>query len=166
MMKKLLILIFAVSAVLACKSDTTKGTAEASIQSVPSTGADEIITEAAPIDTSNVAKLSFDEERFNFGKVDEGEVVKHTFTFTNTGTEPLVITNARSTCGCTVPIWPKEPVGVGESEAIEVSFNTTGKKNNQMKPVTITANTYPAQTVVYLSGFVTPEPKPATSVAN
>lgn len=161
-MKKLLIIILALASIAACKSDTKTNTDEV-IQSVRSIGSDEIITEARPIDSINVAKMSFEESRFNFGKVDEGETVKRTFEFTNTGREPLVISNAKSTCGCTVPVWPKEPVGVGESGTIEVSFNTTGKRNNQTKPVTITANTYPANTVLYLTGFVNPGEKTATT---
>lgn len=164
-MKKLLFVLFAAGSLAACKSDnTSKAIAEASIQEIDSHAGhnhNEIVTEAAITDTVNVAKMSFKESRFDFGVVDEGDIVKHTYSFTNTGQEPLVITNARSTCGCTVPVWPKEPVAVGESGTIEVSFNTKGKRNKQQKPVTITANTHPAQTIVYLSGEVTPATQPA-----
>lgn len=114
------------------------------------------VTADGPTDTINVAKLTFTESRFNFGEVQEGDLVKHTFTFTNTGKQPLVISNARSTCGCTVPTWPKEPIAPGESGEISVEFNTKGKHNAQSKPVTITANTYPANSVVYLEGYVQP----------
>ncbi|MEO1625029.1 MAG: DUF1573 domain-containing protein [Bacteroidota bacterium] len=109
------------------------------------------------VDEDNVAKMEFKEEVHDFGTVREGEVVKHTFTFTNTGTVPLVINNAKSTCGCTVPKWPKEPIAPGESGKIKVRFNTKSKFNKQDKPVTITANTYPANTVVRLTGFVEPD---------
>ena len=166
-MKKILIALFAVGSMAACKTDNTpKEVAEASIQEVKATNPNEIITDATPTDSENVAEMSFNEPKFDFGIVDEGEIVKHTYNFTNTGKEPLVITNAKSTCGCTVPVWPKEPVAVGESGTIEVSFNTKGKRNKQQKPVTITANTFPAQTVVYLSGEVTPDLKPIAQPAN
>ncbi len=89
--------------------------------------------------------------------MEEGEVVEHTYTFTNTGKAPLIIRGARSTCGCTVPEWPEEPIPPGQSGKIEVKFNTAGKKNQQTKPVTITANTYPTTTKVLLKGFVKPE---------
>jgi len=166
-MKKLLIALLAAGSIAACKTDNTaKEIAEASIQEVKANPSNEIVTAPTPADTVNVAKMSFKEPRFDFGVVDEGDVVKHTYNFTNTGKEPLVITNARSTCGCTVPVWPKEPVAVGESGTIEVSFNTKGKRNMQQKPVTITANTFPSQTVVYLSGEVTPAAKPNAQSAN
>lgn len=107
-----------------------------------------------PEDTVNVAKLVFEETTFDFGEVDAGEVVTHVYNFTNTGKVPLVINNARSTCGCTVPQWPKDPIAPGDKGQIEVKFNTKNKRNKQNKPVTITANTYPATTKVYLVGNV------------
>lgn len=115
-----------------------------------------------PEDTVNVAKLVFTETEYDFGEATEGEVVTHTYTFVNQGKIPLVITGARSTCGCTVPEWPKTPVPPGKSGEISVKFNTAGKRGPQKKPVTVTANTYPAQTVVDLIGVVHPK-DPATA---
>lgn len=111
----------------------------------------------APTDTVNVAKMAFTETAFNFGEAQEGDVVKHTYQFTNTGKVPLIISDARSTCGCTVPTWPKEPIEPGTSGEISVEFNTKNKHREQKKPIIITANTYPARTTVYLEGFVHPE---------
>ena len=108
-------------------------------------------------DTINIAKLEFEETIFDFGEVNEGEIVKHTFNFTNTGKVPLVINDAHSTCGCTIPKWPKAPISPGEKGKIEVEFNTKSKPNNQEKPVIISANTYPSVTKVYIKGFVRPE---------
>lgn len=110
------------------------------------------------VDTVNVAKIHFEEDTYNFGDVNEGDVVIHTFPFTNTGKVPLVITNARSTCGCTVPDWPKEPIPPGGKSEINVEFNTKNKKRDQTKAVTITANTYPSATKVFLVGYVNPKP--------
>jgi hypothetical protein len=114
-----------------------------------------------PADTVNVAKLDFPEKEFEFGIVDEGDKVNHTFVFKNTGKVPLTITNARGSCGCTVPDWPKEPIAVGDSGEIKVVFNTKGKRNKQTKTVTLTSNTYPVNTVLTLKGEVTPDPKAA-----
>ncbi|MEM9919563.1 MAG: DUF1573 domain-containing protein [Bacteroidota bacterium] len=106
------------------------------------------------VDKDKVAIMTFKETEYDFGTIKEGEVVKHTFSFVNTGKVPLLISNARSTCGCTVPKWPKEPIAPGESGKIKVRFNSTNKRDRQNKPVTITANTYPNNTVVHIKGFV------------
>ncbi|MEK7257790.1 MAG: DUF1573 domain-containing protein [Bacteroidota bacterium] len=105
-------------------------------------------------DTVNVAKMAFEEAIFDFGEVKEGTVVKHSFKFTNTGKVPLIINNAHSTCGCTVPKWPKDAVAPGESGEITVAFNTQSRQDFQEKPVTITANTYPSNSKVFLRGYV------------
>ncbi|MEO1713378.1 MAG: DUF1573 domain-containing protein, partial [Bacteroidota bacterium] len=105
-----------------------------------------------PIDTVNVARIEFEEASFNFGEVGEGAIVKHSFKFTNTGKVPLLISNVRSTCGCTVSTWPKEAIGPGETSEINAEFNTTNKMKEQKKPVIVTANTYPLETKAYLIG--------------
>lgn len=101
-----------------------------------------------------VPELSFEAVEHNFGKVYEGETVDHTFTFTNTGTGPLLIQNARASCGCTVPSWPKEAIAPGEKGEIQVRFNTTGKLGNQRKTVTLTANTQPNILTLIIQGEV------------
>lgn len=106
------------------------------------------------VDTVNVAKMVFEQAIHDFGEVDEGAVVKHEFKFTNTGKVPLLIKNAHSTCGCTIPDWPKELIAPGQSGVIQVEFNTKGKLEFQEKPVIITANTYPSVTKVFLKGIV------------
>ena len=108
--------------------------------------------------------ITFDESEYNFGTVDAGEVVEHTYTFTNTGAEPLVISNAKGSCGCTVPDWPKEPVMPGQTGEIRVKFDSKNKNNTQRKKVTITANTEPAQTFLYIAGEVKGVAKPAQPV--
>ncbi len=110
------------------------------------------------IDTVHVAKMVFADTVFDFDEVGEGTVVRHVFRFENTGKVPLVINNAHSTCGCTVPVWPKEAVAPGRTGEIEVEFNTAGKEGFQEKSVTITANTYPSLTTVFLRGYVNVRP--------
>lgn len=105
-------------------------------------------------DTVNVAQITFEEDIYEFGEVKEGDIVSYAYKFTNTGKVPLIINDARSTCGCTVPKWPKAPILPGESGQIDVRFDTKNKKNEQKKYVTITANTYPSNTKVLLQGFV------------
>lgn len=87
--------------------------------------------------------FAFDESSFDFGTINEGDVVDHTFTFTNTGEAPLIISSATASCGCTVPQWPKEPIPVGGTGEIKVQFNSRNKPGIQNKTISITANTYP-----------------------
>ncbi len=102
--------------------------------------------------------MSFDKLEFDYGVIDAGEKVNHKYKFTNSGSEPLIISNAKGSCGCTVPNWPKEPIPPGGTGEIDVVFDSKGKKGKQSKRVTITANTNPAQTFLTIKGEVTPDP--------
>lgn len=102
--------------------------------------------------------IEFEESTFDFGTIDAGEKVSHVYKFKNTGNEPLVIKDAKGSCGCTVPKWPKEPVAPGDSGEILVEYNSKGKKGKETKRVTLTANTTPAQTFLTITGEVTPDP--------
>ncbi|NJL77451.1 MAG: DUF1573 domain-containing protein [Saprospiraceae bacterium] len=117
------------------------------------------ISANAITDTVNVAKIEFKETEYNFGTVTAGSMVVHEFEFTNTGRVPLIINEARSTCGCTVPEYPQELILPGKKGVIQVRFNTTNMLNAQKKPVIVTANTYPSETKVYLVGNVQPDAK-------
>lgn len=112
------------------------------------------VTADRTVDDSEIAQMSFVEEDYLFGEVDAGAVIEHTFQFTNSGPIPLVISDVRSTCGCTVANWPEEPIAPGERGEIPVRFDTKNKKGYQRKAITITANTYPAKTNLYLKGQV------------
>ncbi len=105
-------------------------------------------------DTINVAKITFKQTIYDFGTVKEGEIVEQEFEFTNTGKIPLLINDCRSTCGCTVPEWPKEAIMPGGGGTIKVRFNTADRKYDQDRPVTVIANTYPRNTIVRLRGHV------------
>ncbi|MCG8476109.1 MAG: DUF1573 domain-containing protein [Cytophagales bacterium] len=104
------------------------------------------------------AKFEFEEKVYNFGKVKEGDIVTHVFKFKNTGKQPLIINNIRTTCGCTTPEYTKTPVGVDQSGKITIRFNTKHKRYRQVKTITVFANTDPVTTVLELRGEVTPEP--------
>lgn len=104
--------------------------------------------------TSGAPKFEFTEESHDFGKINEGDVVEHTFKFKNTGNAPLVIQNATASCGCTVPSYPKEPVAPGEEGEILVKFNSQNKPGVQNKTVSLTANTEPSVTRLYIKSNV------------
>ncbi|MBK6611264.1 MAG: DUF1573 domain-containing protein [Sphingobacteriales bacterium] len=102
----------------------------------------------------------------DWGNIKEGEVVNHTFKFKNTGKEPLIISSAKGSCGCTVPSFPKEPIAPGATSEIKVEFNSKGKKNQQTKTVTINANTDPNPTRLTIKSNVIPDPNaPAAAAA-
>lgn len=107
-----------------------------------------------------LAVASFPKLEHDFGTIKEGDVVEHTFTFKNTGSAPLIIQNAAPSCGCTVPDWTKEPIPVGGSGFVKAKFDSNGKPNIQNKTITVTANTYPKQTVLRFKAMVLPKAAP------
>lgn len=106
-----------------------------------------------------VASLSVDKKEYDFGTVNEGEIIETTFKITNSGKTDLVITDAQVTCGCTVPVWPKAPIKPGETKDVEVKFNTNGKQNRQQKNITLITNTQSGREILTLKGMVTPKAK-------
>lgn len=105
--------------------------------------------------------FTFAEEEHDFGAIKEGDVVEKIFTFENTGDAPLIISSATASCGCTVPVWPKEPIAVGESGEIKVRFDSKNKPGVQNKTVTITANTYPKINRLRIKANVTKDQNPS-----
>ncbi len=176
--------VLTVAFLASCKSDSAGDqSAQAAVGTeTATTPADPNATPAAPgsglavSPTPNAAEpaapvgpttsVQFAETEFNFGKVKAGEKVRHEYSFKNTGKEPLIISNAKGSCGCTVPQWPKEPVPVGGEGKIMVEFDSKGKSGNQTKQVTITANTDPPQSIIYIKGEVTPDPNAQTAQPN
>ncbi len=110
-------------------------------------------TEAKPANP-NAAKMAFKEESYNFTEVPEGPQVTHEFKFTNTGKEPLILTNVRASCGCTTPSWPKEPILPGKDGAILVTYNTQGRPGAFNKSITITSNADAPEKIIYIKGEV------------
>jgi len=85
--------------------------------------------------------ITFEKKTHDFGDMAQGDNVQETFKFTNTGTEPLLITNVQVTCGCTTPKgWPRDPIMPGGKGEITVAFNSAGKIGKQNKVVTIVSN--------------------------
>lgn len=117
-------------------------------------------------ENKNAPDLKFDVEEYNFGTIKQGEHVTYDFKFSNAGKEPLIITAAQGSCGCTVPQWPKEPVAKGAQGTIHVEFNSTGKMGMQDKTVTITSNSKGGQKVLHLKGNVEAPPAENTAPAD
>ena len=101
--------------------------------------------------------MTFEEVEYDFGTIDAGTNVEHTFKFTNTGEAPLVIVDAKSSCGCTVPEYPKDKaIAPGETGELLVKFNGSGK-NQVTKTVTVTANTEKGRELLKIKAFVNPK---------
>ncbi|HRO40218.1 MAG TPA: DUF1573 domain-containing protein [Flavobacteriales bacterium] len=109
---------------------------------------------ATPVPTGPSTTMAFANSTHDFGKIMQDSDNKYAFKFTNTGNEPLVITNAVGSCGCTVPDYPKHPIKPGETGEIKIEYKPGKQEGMQNKTVTITANTEPAQTVVNITANV------------
>ena len=108
--------------------------------------------------TGPLPEISFDKLRHNFGKINQGESVSHQFVFTNTGEAELIINNAKGSCGCAVPKWPRKPIAPGKSEEIKVTFNSN-KIGEQKKNITLTTNATPSIKILTIEGMVLPSEK-------
>lgn len=109
----------------------------------------------------NAAEITFESEVHDYGKIKQGADGTYEFKFKNTGKEPLIISNAKGSCGCTVPSWPKEPIKPGGSSVIKVTYDTK-RVGPISKTVTITSNAKTASKVLQIKGTVegTPLPPP------
>ena len=161
-MKKLVLLFFSVSIGLtACKKTATPETVETTTLEEATEATQTAAVEVTPTDSVNVGKFEFKNSNYNYGTVEEGTIVKHSFKFKNVGTVPLVISDAKASCGCTIPSPPKDPIPVGGEEEILVEFNTSGKTapGAGKKVIRITANTFPPVTMIEVDGTVIPKAK-------
>ena len=116
-----------------------------------------------PTETTNPTEISeaqqgpvmvFEETEYQFGKINQGEKVTHTFVFNNTGDAPLIINSASGSCGCTVPEWPHEPILPGAKGEVNVIFNSAGKRGPQNKSVTLNTNQGDTPIRIYIKGEV------------
>ena len=112
--------------------------------------------DAVESDTSRYAQMEFDESIHNFGDLNQGEKRTHIFKFKNIGTNPLIIDNVLTTCGCTVPVWPKDPLLTGEQGQLEVIFDSTSKIGRQNKVITIRSNAKSGDYRLRISAMVLP----------
>ncbi len=130
-----------------------------------------MVVVAAGIFTTNIyaqvetgAKIEFKKETHDYGTVKYGGDGSCTFDFTNTGDAPLIISNAKGSCGCTVPTWPREPLAPGATAQITVKYDTK-RPGAIAKSVTITSNAINEPTkVIRIKGIVSAAPANGTPV--
>src|SRR3990170_3142855 len=95
------------------------------------------------VEQKNGPVITWEKKTHDFGNIVQGDKVEHIFYFTNTGNEPLIISNVQVNCGCTTAKWPRDPIPPGGNGEITVAFNSTGKsgiQNKSLTPVTNAAN--------------------------
>ncbi len=98
--------------------------------------------------------IKFDEETHDFGRITQGEKVAYAFKFKNTGKSNLIISAANGSCGCTIPEYPKKPIGPGEEGKIDVVFASEGKSGMVEKSVTIVTNCEPSTKIIYIKANI------------
>ncbi|QCR21734.1 DUF1573 domain-containing protein [Pontibacter sp. SGAir0037] len=112
------------------------------------------------------AAITFEATEHNFGDITQGDVVEHTFTFKNTGNQPLVIERVDVTCGCTTPAWTKEPVLPGKTGTVTAKFNSAGKLGQQKKAITVHSNAADGAAYVYIVTNIKEKGAAASAKAN
>ena len=113
--------------------------------------------EEPKVEVTDGPKIVFSEDTHDFGDIEQGTKVSHVFAFENSGTQPLILSNVLTTCGCTATDWPRDPVAPGGGGKIEVSFNSAGKMGKQNKVITVVSNAVNAQERVKIITNVLPK---------
>jgi len=106
-----------------------------------------------PVVNPNAGEFQWSEETHDFGTIPQGVPVKHKFEFTNTGKEPIIISNVQKTCGCTVTEWTKEPVMPGQKGFVTAEFNAA-KEGPFTKAITVQSDAKTASVKLYFKGTV------------
>ena len=118
--------------------------------------------EAAPLEMEGTllgARITFEEETHDFGDIYQGDKLEYVYVFENSGTEPLILSNVLTTCGCTATDWPHDPIAPGKSGEINVTFDSSGKMGKQNKVITVVSNAINSQERIKLITNVFPVSK-------
>lgn len=105
----------------------------------------------------NAPVMNFETKEHDFGTFEQDGNGTYLFLFTNTGKEPLVIKDARGSCGCTVPHWPQHPIAAGSADTVRVTYDTH-RIGVFIKTVTITSNAKESPDILTIKGKITAKP--------
>jgi hypothetical protein len=103
---------------------------------------------------ANMPEIQFENLTYNFGKVIQGEMLSYTFHFKNAGKTSLLISGIEASCGCTTSVPPRAPIKPGEKGEVKITFDSKHKIGEVISYLVVTANTYPAQTVLTVNAMV------------
>lgn len=117
--------------------------------------------EESTVEADALPEIQFEETIVDYGTIEQGSEPYRTFTFANTGGAPLIIKNAKGSCGCTVPEWPRKPILPGESNEIKVRYDTN-RLGNFRKTVRLTTNAGEESVVLTIKGEVLKKEEPKT----
>ena len=107
-----------------------------------------------------VPKMVFEIDNHDFGKINEQDgLASFQFNFTNTSSEPIIISEVKASCGCTTPEWSKQPIAPGAKGFVITKYNPLGRPGSFSKTITVTSNCENSPTVLKISGEVIPKPK-------
>ncbi|MCF8370635.1 MAG: DUF1573 domain-containing protein [Bacteroidales bacterium] len=148
--KVVLLLILSLSVLVSCKTDNSQQGQE----QVTTDIIQNPVTAYGDIKTEGLPAIRFENTEHDFGAIIEGEIVEHTFNFTNTGGSDLVLTKVSASCGCTIPKYDTSPVAPGEHGKIVVSFNSENRKGSQSKTIKVLANTQPNLTELKITANI------------
>ena len=99
------------------------------------------------------SEITWEEDSFNFGEIEQGTPVSHEFTFKNTTKQTILITNVRASCGCTATNYTKTPIKPGETGTVTATYNARNGGNFN-KTVTVTTNDSDVKKVLKIKGKV------------
>jgi hypothetical protein len=118
------------------------------------------LTTSCKKEVKGTTEITFENTEHDFGTIKQGDKVTYDFKFKNTGKSELLIKDAKGSCGCTVPEYPKDPISPGQEDIIKVSFNSAGKIGDQIKSVTLFCNIPEGVKVLHIkSNIVSKETK-------
>jgi hypothetical protein len=118
------------------------------------------MTTSCKKEVKGTTEITFENTEHDFGTITQGDKVTYDFKFKNTGKSELLIKDAKGSCGCTVPEYPKDPISPGQEDIIKVSFNSAGKIGDQIKSVTLFCNIPEGVKVLHIkSNIVSKETK-------
>ncbi len=139
------VLVVVATVFVACKSDS---------QHLSSQLVDNPISYNSDAAVQDIARIAFDTTVYDFGKLLEGEIVKYTFRFSNTGTKDLLISSVKTSCGCTASEYPIQAIKPGETSQIVVKFDSKNRSGFQNKTITVNTNSVPASYILRIKANV------------